>query len=76
MKFNCNLEINLPHFTVFNLNTDFISPNPDKTTIEVEIQYTKFIGFIPKLMSLLIPGFFKKQVQNRLKDFKIFAENK
>jgi hypothetical protein len=61
---------------VNNMKSSFIVLNPYNTKIEVEIHYTKFIGCIPKLIALLNPGFFKKQVQNRMNDFKHFAENK
>jgi len=44
------------------------------TRFDQEIHYTKFIGFIPKLMARLFPGLFKKQVQKWLDKFKIFVE--
>lgn len=45
------------------------------TLFQMEIEYTKFIGFMPKLMAFLVPGMFKKQSQKWLDQFKIFAEN-
>jgi len=52
----------------------FIAIDPSTTRYESEINYTKFIGTIPKLMALLMPGVFKNQVQKRLDSFKHFAE--
>jgi uncharacterized membrane protein len=46
----------------------------NKTRFDAEIEYTKFTGFIPKIMALLMPSIFKKQVQKTLDRFKIFAE--
>ena len=45
------------------------------TRLEQEIYYTKFNGFLPKLMAKLFPGLFKKQVQKWLHQFKTFAES-
>jgi hypothetical protein len=45
-----------------------------RTRYAAEIDYTKFIGVIPKLMALLLPGIFKRQVQKRLDSFKDFVE--
>ncbi len=59
---------------VNSMKSSFTYLNPELTRIEVDIHYTKFIGFIPKIMSLTIPGLFKKQVQNRLKDFREFTQ--
>jgi len=39
-----------------------------------EIHYTKFNGLMPKLMSKLIPGMFKKQTQKWMNQFSSFAE--
>jgi hypothetical protein len=47
-----------------------------KTRFDMEIHYTKFFGFMPKLMSVLVPGMFKKQAQKMVDSFKTFAENK
>jgi hypothetical protein len=58
---------------VNTMKSHFIVLDPDKTLIEVEIHYIKFNGFIPKLMSLITPGFFKKQVQNNLNNFRLFT---
>ncbi|NER12227.1 SRPBCC family protein [Leptobacterium flavescens] len=52
----------------------FSSPEPGITRYETEIEYTRFIGFMPKLMAFLFPSMFKKQVQKWLDQFKIFVE--
>jgi hypothetical protein len=55
--------------------TRFKPVNGGKTEISVDIIYTKFIGFIPKLMALVMPGIFKKQTQKMINNFKAFAES-
>ncbi len=52
----------------------FIAIDNSRTRYEAEIDYTQFIGIVPKLMALLMPGVFKKQVQKRLDSFKDFVE--
>ncbi len=56
------------------MSSRFSSVNDQSTLYEAEIEYTKFIGIIPKLMSILLPWVFKRQVQKWLKQFKEFAE--
>jgi hypothetical protein len=77
------LESNLPEVVtglyehehmVNTMVNRFIAIDPSRTRYESEINYTKFIGAIPKLMALLMPGVFKSQVQKRLDSFKHFAE--
>jgi hypothetical protein len=46
-----------------------------KTKFEMGIHYTEFFGFMPKLMSMLMPGMFRKQTQKMVDSFKIYAEN-
>lgn len=48
--------------------------DPNITRFEQEIHYTKFNGFLPKLMAKLFPGMFEKQVQKWLNQFKTIAE--
>jgi hypothetical protein len=45
-----------------------------KTRFTTDMGYYKFIGFMPKLMALIMPGMFKKQNQKWLDQFKKFAE--
>ncbi len=74
---------NLPHemtglyehkHMVNTMTNRFSSLGENKTRYEAEIHYTKFIGFLPKMMALLLPGVFKKQVQQTIDNFKFFAE--
>ena len=59
---------------VNTMTSRFKEISPEKTLFEAEIEYTKFIGFVPKLMAFLMPGIFKKQTQKWLDQFKAFAE--
>ena len=54
--------------------TNFIDLGNSRTEYTAEIEYTKFNGIIPKLMSKFFPGIFKKQTQKWLNQFKEFAE--
>lgn len=53
----------------------FTSLDAQTTRYTSNIEYTKFNGFLPKLMAFLFPSMFKKQVQKWLDQFKTFAEN-
>ena len=59
---------------VNTMRNNFTPVSPTQTKWESNIEYTKFIGFIPNLMSLVLPGVFKKQTQKWLDNFKVFAE--
>jgi hypothetical protein len=52
----------------------FTSLGANETRYDAEIHYTKFKGFVVKVMVFLFPSFFKKQVQKWLNNFKIFVE--
>lgn len=52
----------------------FEALSPDSTRYLTDVEYTAFRGFVPKMMSLIFPGFFKKQVERWLQNFKLFAE--
>lgn len=60
---------------VNTMTNRFYRIGENKTKYVAEIEYTRFIGFIPVMMALLMPAMFKKQVQKRLAHFKAFAEN-
>lgn len=77
------VENNLPdakkvfveHKHMCNYLTDrFESMDAQSTKWTAEVEYTQFIGWMPKLMAKLFPSLFKKQVQAWLDDFKSFAE--
>ena len=59
---------------VNTLTTSFTELPGGKTRYTTTIDYTKFIGFMPKLMSILMPGVFKKQAQKWADQFKVFVE--
>ena len=44
------------------------------TRFECDVEYTKFNGFMPKLMSTLFPGMFRKQAEKWFVQFKAYAE--
>jgi hypothetical protein len=57
------------------MSNRFSSIGTNKTRYEAEINYTKFVGFIPHVMAFFMPGVFRKQVQKTLDRFKEFAES-
>lgn len=61
------------HMTNTMKNTfDVIDENITRYTVEIE--YTKFVGFMPKLMSKLFPSIFKNGTKKMADDFKKFVE--
>ena len=52
----------------------FIALEENKTRYEVQVEYMKFIGFMPRMMAMLMPGMFKRQTQKWLNRFRDFAE--
>ncbi|NNC49360.1 MAG: SRPBCC family protein [Flaviramulus sp.] len=54
--------------------TKFVEINENETLMTAEIDYTKFKGFVVKLIAKLIPGLFKKQVDKWLVNFKKYVE--
>lgn len=59
---------------VNTMTSEFISIEDKKTTYNAYIDYTQFMGLMPKIMAFLFPGMFKKQTQKWLDQFKVFAE--
>ena len=55
--------------------TKFERISEDKTRYISVVNYTKFSGFMPKLMAKLFPGMFKNQSQKWMDQFKVFAES-
>jgi hypothetical protein len=77
-------EMNLPdrmsalyeHQHMDNTMTHIFAPlTENKTKYSTITEYTKFRGFVPRMMALLMPDVFKKQTQQWLDKFKAFAEN-
>lgn len=54
--------------------TKFEELSENTTRYTSEVEYTKFNGFMPKMMAKLFPGMFKKQSQKWMDQFKQFAE--
>ena len=52
----------------------FVALDENKTRYEYEFEYTRFSGFVPKLMAKLFPGMFKKQGEKWMQQFKVFVE--
>lgn len=52
----------------------FIELNANQTRYEAEIHYVWMSWFIPRLMGILFPGMFRKQVEKWMKNFKVFVE--
>ena len=60
---------------VNTIRHSFSSLGPEKTLYKTEVHYT-FKSLMPKIMALLMPGFFKNQTYRYMKMFKDFAESK
>ncbi len=68
-------KANYEHKHMVNtMSSTFTKLDSGVTRLEQEIHYTKFNGFLPKLLVKLFPGMFKKQVQKWLNQFKTFVE--
>lgn len=64
------------HIHMTNTQTSrFIAIDEHTTQYISEVEYTKFNGFMIKLMAKLFPGKFKQQSQKWMNQFKDFAEN-
>ena len=65
------------HIHMTNTQTSrFIAIDEHTTQYISEVEYTKFNGFMIKLMAKLFPGKFKQQSQKWMDQFKDFAEKK
>lgn len=63
------------HIHMINTQTTkFKKINENQTRYISEVEYTKFNGFMPKLMAKLFPKMFKKQNQKWMNQFKKFTE--
>ncbi len=52
----------------------FHALSDNKTRYNYEFEYTRISWFLPKLISLLFPGMYRKQGEKWMKQFKEFAE--
>ncbi len=57
-----------------NMTSKFESLSENQTRFTIDVEYTKFNGFMINLMVKLFPGLFKKQVDKWLVKFKTFVE--
>ena len=74
---NLPLEINALYEHEHMVNTiivQFSSLPGERTRITTGIGYVRFIGIIPKIMSWLMSGMYKKQNQRWLDQFRKFTE--
>ena len=84
MRYECTVEIDLSIDKIVALyeyshmtntqTTRFREIGLTKTLCISEVEYTKFNGFMIKLMAKLFPNKFKEQSQKWLNQFKDFAE--
>lgn len=52
----------------------FVEISPGKTSYEYTYEYTRINWIMPKLMSILFPGMYKKPAEKWLRQFKEFVE--
>lgn len=52
----------------------FVPLDENNTRYEYEFEYTRISWIMPKLMSILFPGMFRKQGEKWMRQFKEFAE--
>ena len=52
----------------------FIEIDADHTRYEYEFEYTRINWFMPKLISILFPGMYRKQGEKWMRQFKEFVE--
>ena len=63
------------HIHMDNTMVCTFTPTGERTTrYEYEFEYTRINWFMPKLMSLLFPGMFRKQGEKWMQQFKAFCE--
>jgi hypothetical protein len=63
------------HKHMVNTMRHSFKPVSDRVTRwEAEVEYTRFIGLLPKIMSVLMSGMFRKEGKKWMERFKIYAE--
>ena len=53
----------------------FVPVDANKTRYEYEIEYTRINWVMPKLMAILFPGVYRKQVEKWMRQFKAYVQN-
>ncbi len=56
------------------MKCSFSELSDSSTRYSYEFEYTRFGGFMPKMMSIFFPGMFKKQGEKWMRQFKEFVE--
>lgn len=70
-----NFESHYHHVHMDNtMKCKFTALSENQTRYEYEYEYTRINWIMPKLMSILFPGMYKKPAEKWLKQFKAFAE--
>jgi len=59
---------------VFNIQENFFEETPENKTLWISHNEFRFSGFM-KLIGIFMPGAFRKQSYQYMKDFKAFVEN-
>jgi len=57
------------------MNNYFTKLDPVKTRWKAEVEYLETRGFVMKMMSLVMPGMFRKQTQKWMDQFKDWSES-
>jgi len=70
-----SFEASYHHIHMDNLmKCTFIVLDDNRTRYEYEIEYTRISWIMPKLMAILFPSMFRKQVEKWMTQFKAFVE--
>lgn len=57
------------------MKSTFVALSEQQTRYDYQVHYTRISWLLPKLIALIYPGMFRKQVEKWMKQFKAFAEN-
>ena len=70
-----SFEAHYHHIHMDNtMKCSFKEVSSDKTRYEYEFEYTRVNWLLPKLIAILFPSMFRKQVEKWMKQFKEFVE--
>jgi len=56
------------------MKTTFTALSENQTRYEYEVHYVRINWIMPRLMSILFPSFFRKQIEKWMFQFKVFVE--
>ncbi|MEP2936454.1 MAG: SRPBCC family protein [Gilvibacter sp.] len=57
------------------MKSTFVAINETQTRYDYLVHYTRISWVLPKLIAVLYPGMFRKQVEKWMRQFKAFTEN-